>query len=646
MAKQAEKQGSLNPVKPKVSVDGKEIKFESLRLEQRMNDTHSFEVVCAFMTQDELWQQKNDDRLLKDVRSVGDMLELVGSLAIIHFEHVSGGGSLDFNGYVTDVQIDSWDTEPNLANYGHKSNRIHLIGHGKVIMLENARGMDSYVDTTLADIFNENGKYTSDAATSVVCTPQFTNQLPYVARYNESLFAFFNRLSYTFGELFYYDGENLNFGKPNSGPVAQLVLGNDLLGLRTTASATPRNLSRYDYMDEDGKEIISQSNPTTPSGLMGNATRKNELIYKESNKDFTYSEYPISQEKQMTDLLEARQKTADGSVLNVEGVTRTCNLKLGGLVEIGFPAKMGVPSLGQYRIMYIEHMVDKMGNYSNYFQGAPVGFEPLPSVLGIAKAFPEVATVTSNSDPKNMGRVQVQFDWQKPISKNTNWIRVQTPDAGGSGMKNRGMVFIPEVGDQVMVGFEFGDPNRPYVMGSMFNGQTGMGGDSDNRIHSIITKSGLCIQFNDDSSDCGITMVDKKGNQIHLKTSGDSIEIIANEEISLKAKNIKLNASENISMSAGKDIDATAKGNGSLSVDGDQEISIKGDLSQTVKGEGDVTVEKAYSVSVSKDMKLSVDGKLTASVKKDLKCDASGNGTVSATKKLNLTGGSNVYVGK
>ena len=627
--------GSLNPVKPKVTVDGKEIKFESLRLEQRMNDIHSFEVVCEFMSRDELWKQKPSK-----------MLEQVGSEVLIHFEHVENGGSLDFNGYVTDVQIDSWDTNPNIAYNGHQSNRIHLIGHGKVVKLDNVKGMDSYVDTTLTSIFDENKKYTSKAASSVVCTPKFTNQLPYVARYNESLFAFFNRLSYTFGELFFFDGEKLNFGKPNDSATTKLVLGNDLLGLRTTASATPRNFSRYDYMDEDGKEIISDSKPKKPSGLMGNASRKNELIYDKENKDLTYSEYPVSQEKHMTDLLEARQKTADGSVLNVEGVTHTCKLKLGGVIEIGFPSEMGVSSLGKYRIMYIEHTVDLMGNYSNYFEAAPLGYEPVQSILGPIKAYPEVATVTSNSDPKNMGRVQVQFDWQKPVSKNTNWIRVQSPDAGGSGMKNRGMVFIPEVGDQVMVGFEFGDPNRPYVMGSMFDGKTGSGGDSDNRIHSIITKSGLCIQFNDDSTDCGITMIDKNGNQIHLKTSGNSIEIIANEEISLKAKNIKLNASENINMSAGKDIDATAKGNCSVSVDGDQEISIKGDLSETVKGEGDVTVEKAYSVSVSKDMKLSVDGKLTASVKKDLKCDASGNGTVSATKKLNLTGGSNVYVGK
>ncbi len=626
---------TLNPVKPKVSVDGKAIEFESLRLEQEMNSTHRFEVVSEFMSQDELWKQKPDA-----------LMEQVGSEVTIHFEHVDSGESYDFKGFVTDVQIGSWDTDPAYADYGHQSNRVHLIGHGRAVKLDDVRGMDSYVDSTLKAIFDENSKYTSKAASSVNCNPNFNGTLPYVMRYNESLFQFFNRLSSLFGELFYYDGDKLNFGKPNDSATTKLSLGHDLLALRTKASAKPRNYSRYDYMVKDGKEIISDSTPGSLPGLLGSAGRKNEMIYDADNADLTHSEYPIVQEPQMSDLLKARQTTADGSLLSVEGVTCTCKLKLGGVVEIVFPSKMGVSALGKYRIMKIVHMVDKMGNYSNHFVASPSGKEPVSMEYNSIKAFPEVATVINNSDPDNIGRVQVQFDWQKKYSKNTNWIRVQSPDAGGSGMENRGMVFVPEEGDQVMVGFEYGDPNRPYVMGSLFHGKNGKGGDSGNRIHSIITKSGLRLEFNDDSSNCGITLVDKNGNQIHLKSSGNSIEIIANEEISLTAKNIKLNASQNVSVDAGKDLDVTVSGNSSHMVKGDQEVSIKGDLSQTVSGEGDVTVEKAYSLSVSKDMKVSADGKVTVSAQKDLKCDTSGNGTVSAMKKLNLTGGSNVYVGK
>ncbi len=51
----------------------------------------------------------------------------------------------------------------------------------------------------------------------------------------------------------------------------------------------------------------------------------------------------------------------------------------------------------------------------------------------------------------------------------TSWIRVMRPDGGGGrdGVEtNRGFVFIPEVGDHVLVGFRHNDPNRPYVMGA------------------------------------------------------------------------------------------------------------------------------------------------------------------------------------
>ena len=82
----------------------------------------------------------------------------------------------------------------------------------------------------------------------------------------------------------------------------------------------------------------------------------------------------------------------------------------------------------------------------------------------------------SNDDPKKKGRVQVKMNWQSGDMK-TSWIRVMTPDAGSSDSvsSNRGMVFIPEKGDQVLVGFRHNNPNRPFVFGSLFNGKSGGG---------------------------------------------------------------------------------------------------------------------------------------------------------------------------
>ncbi len=71
----------------------------------------------------------------------------------------------------------------------------------------------------------------------------------------------------------------------------------------------------------------------------------------------------------------------------------------------------------------------------------------------------QMATVLSNADPHGAGRVQVRMNWQTDNMR-TSWVRVMTPDGGGSKdvKSNRGFVFIPEVGDQVLLGFRHGDP--------------------------------------------------------------------------------------------------------------------------------------------------------------------------------------------
>ena len=121
-------------------------------------------------------------------------------------------------------------------------------------------------------------------------------------------------------------------------------------------------------------------------------------------------------------------------------------------------------------------------------------------------------------------------------------------------MTNRGIVFIPEVGDQVMVGFEYGDPNRPYVTGSVFSSSDGKGGGSGNTTKSILTKSGHQIVFEDDDNDWGITISDKNGNVIKFDTKGKNIQVSAGETISLLANNVTIDASQTVSINAGEDI--------------------------------------------------------------------------------------------
>ena len=127
--------------------------------------------------------------------------------------------------------------------------------------------------------------------------------------------------------------------------------------------------------------------------------------------------------------------------------------------------------LGTYCVIKSIHRIDERLIYSNEFEAVPASFKTMPVTepkMPVAESI--LGKVSSHEDPEGRERIQVDFSFANQYNK--VWMRVMTPNAGSSDVvgTNRGMVFVPEKDDQIMVGFEYGDPNRPYVMGSMFHG--------------------------------------------------------------------------------------------------------------------------------------------------------------------------------
>ena len=476
---------SLNPVKPKVRFDGEEFLFESLMLEQNMNSCHYFEVVKEFFSQDEMWQAKP-----------GELIGMIGSRVLIYLEHLDGSHPYEFSGWVTDVQIDSWEDFADRSDNRRRSNKVRIIGQGDVVKLDGAATMNSFVDCSLSSIVAQT---TQDSRLEVKCNPKYKALLPYAMQYGESKFEFLNRLSYTYGELFFYDGRTLFFGTPDDPRSEDLYVDQDLTSLRTYSSAVPRKYIGYGYLPMEDQFVRTPEcfKPNDKHWLIDTITKRSDYLF--PDKGVVEAGTPAYHDSHIYDMADNRRSDAAGRMMNIEGETRTCRIKLGGLVNVFFPLKMDVPWLGQYRIIQIIHRVDKNGNYSNHFVAIPSQYEYVPErFMHKLVAYPEVATVSDNNDPKGQGRVKVQFYWQKPLSLSTNWLRVQTPDAGSSDKvsSNRGWVTIPEVGDQVMVGFEHGDPHRPFVMGSLFHGKSGIGGGVDNKNKSFSTKQGNYFRLN------------------------------------------------------------------------------------------------------------------------------------------------------
>lgn len=77
-----------------------------------------------------------------------------------------------------------------------------------------------------------------------------------------------------------------------------------------------------------------------------------------------------------------------------------------------------------------------------------------------------VAIVTNNRDPEKLGRLKVRFPWLSDVNESA-WARLCTPLAG----KGRGFYYLPEIDDEVLVAFEFGDINRPIILGSLWTGE-------------------------------------------------------------------------------------------------------------------------------------------------------------------------------
>lgn len=116
------------------------------------------------------------------------------------------------------------------------------------------------------------------------------------------------------------------------------------------------------------------------------------------------------------------------------------------------------------------------------------------------------------------GRIRVQFDWQAQLddSMMTPWLRLSQPYAGGG----KGFSFIPEIGEEVMIDFEGGNAERPFVKGTLYNGVGDPDGawlpnnNSSNQVKAIRTRNGHTIEIHDEGNDGYIRIYDNEKRTI------------------------------------------------------------------------------------------------------------------------------------
>jgi phage baseplate assembly protein V len=185
-----------------------------------------------------------------------------------------------------------------------------------------------------------------------------------------------------------------------------------------------------------------------------------------------------------------------------------------------------------------------------------------------------IGIVTNNKDPDGLGRVKTSLPWMADQVE-SDWARVVTPMAGAG----RGIYFLPEVNDEVLVAFEHGNPDTPYVLGGLWNGkdkppESNSDGKNDRR--AIRSRSGNVIRLSDTDGDAKIEIIDSSGkNTIVISAKDNSITITAASDVTIQSNNGKLKLSGN-----GVEITSTS----TVKVEASQSMDLKSSGQLNVKG--------------------------------------------------------------
>lgn len=290
----------------------------------------------------------------------------------------------------------------------------------------------------------------------------------------------------------------------------------------------------------------------------------------------------------------------------------------------------------------------------------------------------------------DLARIRIRFLWdlngEKNKEKSSGWVRVSETFAGS----NFGAVFLPRVNQEVVVIFLNGNPDRPLVIGALYNGvnkppykdadisciKTQTFGDkkgfNELRFTDKKKKEEVYVHAQKDfvmfiNENSTVTL--KKGNySLTLKDGNAKIDVKgkfdlhATKDISINSdKNIKLAAKQNVTISAGKDLSENATKNisvkaktgkytlsstGATSISSKNKVSISSIMAMNLDSKMSMKLSAKMSLDLDSMMKLGISGKLSVAVKSNLNVNISSNVSMMIKSSvLNSIGGALIKIG-
>ena len=495
----------------------------------------------------------------------------------------------------------------------------------------------------------------------------------YVVQYRETDFNFVSRLMEQYGIFYFFEHEQ---GKHT------LIMANDP---NAHKPCPVQSKVRVDYAtgtflkDEDvisawqveqelrpGKYALTDYNFETPST---NLLAKEDTVFKVGgNEKYEIFDYPGEYTKKADGETITRIRMQEEEAIHYFGTgSANCRTFASGY-RFDLSGHASADMNKTYVLTQVHHSAtvggsysgsggDSNDRYSNQFRCIPytVPFRPArvtprPIVHG-----PQTAVVTGKSGEEiwtdKYGRVKVQFFWDREGKKDENsscWVRVSQPWAG----KNWGAINIPRMGQEVIVDFLEGDPDRPLITGRVYNDeQMPPYKLADNQTRTTFltrsTKGGNSnnyneLRFEDKKDDEQIFMNAEK--DMDWRVEKESREFVgANRHMIVKSSQFESVDGDKQTQVKGKHIEKIT-GDTSIHIEAKQMEKIDSDQSITIGGDRKEQVTNNESITIGQSRKVQIGQNDSITIGQNRNAQLGGNDVVSATQAVYITGGMNVVI--
>lgn len=469
----------------------------------------------------------------------------------------------------------------------------------------------------------------------------------YCVQHNESDFHFVSRLLEEDGAIYYFSHEsdkhkliisdtpnafeelpetNLEYSK-GSNPDVQISSWNHIYTFRKG------KWSLRDYVFTDPQKDVSASAATTSSFA--------------NNARYEHYEYPAAYDSdKIAEFARIRLEAEESARDCVQGTSGCSSFQAGGRFRLAKHITAG--ERGDYILVEVTHKAHDRSyfsgqggssGYSNEFLAVPaeVSLRPKPLHKKPYMRGPQTAVVVGPAGEEiytdDFGRVKVQFIWDREGQKNENsscFIRVMQSWAGNQW----GASFVPRIGHEVVVDFLDGDPDRPIITGSVYNGWNKPVYESKTQsgIKTRSTKGGGPQNFNE------LRFDDRKGEeQVFIHAEKDFDIEVENDQSLLVEHDRTKTVGNNESYSITNDRNKKIGGSQTESIAKDKKTDVGGNHTESIGKDQNITIGKNSSLSVSENHSESIGKNVTISVGKDLSETVSGQHSESVSKAYGLS---------